>query len=74
MSDFRERLREELEELDEKIEKLKTFVEDKEGVFQTLPALDRQLMFIQLTTMSNYGALLATRISLIDSKTEEPKE
>ena len=32
--------------------------------FKLLPAIERQLLYIQISTMSTYGATLSTRIDL----------
>jgi len=57
-----EKLQKELDELDKKSKKLEKFMETDE--FAELNDMERQLMYIQLTTMSTYGATLYTRIGI----------
>lgn len=63
---FIDRMEIELSMLDEKLAKLQEFV--KGDIFKTLTALEQQLMFIQMSTMSTYGATLSTRIDLAKGK------
>ena len=57
-----EELQEELDTLDNKSKALEKFIETE--VFHKLSDMERQLMYIQLTTMSTYGAILYTRIGI----------
>jgi len=66
-----DRMEDELKELDEKLLKLDTFTKEKEGVFSKLPGSDRQLLYIQMSTMSTYGATLSMRISIAKAKAED---
>jgi len=63
---FLARMEVELHQLDEKVEKLQEFVQGE--VFETLPAIEKQLLYIQVSTMSTYGATLSTRIDLAKNK------
>jgi len=63
---FLSRMVVELEELDKKIEKLQEFTEGE--VFKELSAIEKQLLYIQVSTMSTYGATLSTRIDITRSK------
>ena len=63
---FLSRMIVELAELDSKIEKLQEFTEGE--VFTALPAIEKQLLYIQVSTMSTYGATLSTRIDITKSK------
>ena len=57
-STFLERMEVELTQLDYKVAKLQKFTQGK--VFETLPAIEKQLLYIQVSTMSTYGATLST--------------
>ena len=63
---FIDKMEIEIRQLDDKIDKLQEFT--KGDVFKTLSSMERQLMYIQVSTMSTYGATLATRISLAKGK------
>ena len=63
---FIDRMEIEIRQLDDKIDKLQEFT--RGDVFKTITPLEQQLMFIQVSTMSTYGATLATRISLAKGK------
>ena len=59
---FIDRMEDELHELDDKLIKAQKFT--KTDVFKALTGLERQLLYIQISTMSTYGATLSTRIDL----------
>ncbi len=63
---FMDRMDIELAMLDEKLAKLNEFV--KGDVFKTITPLEQQLLFIQMSTMSTYGATLSTRIGIARGK------
>ncbi len=61
MQDFQQRVIDEKSELDNKIDKLATFVDSDK--FETLSAKDRSLLYQQLNIMINYSAILGARIA-----------
>ncbi len=63
---FIDRMEIELKLLDENLVKLTEFT--KGEIFKTVTPLEQQLMYIQISVMSTYGATLATRISLAKGK------
>jgi len=63
---FIDRMDIELHQLDEKIGKLQEFIRGE--TFEPLPAIEKQLLYIQVSTMSTYGATLSTRIDIIKNK------
>lgn len=63
MSDFKDRLLTEKSELDEKIEKLSTFVNSEK--IDTIDPKQKQLLNQQLPAMQSYSDILAQRIGLL---------
>lgn len=61
MKDFQQRVKDEKIELDGRIERLLSFMEDE--IFDSLPLVERDLMFIQCKAMREYSAILGKRIS-----------
>lgn len=61
MSDFRQRLFDEYDELKRKIEKLKTFILGDQ--FESLPDYDRADLKEQLKHMEEYFSVLSRRVS-----------
>jgi len=61
MSDFKERLIQEQKDLQEKIEKLDSFLESNE-FFEKLNKGEQDLLTIQLYAMRTYNTVLLTRI------------
>lgn len=59
--DFRERVRQEKRELDEKRTKLATFM--AAGGFGNLPDIERQCLYNQAEAMNRYSQVLAYRIA-----------
>ena len=68
---FLDRMEIELRQLDDRIIKLQVFIEG--DVFGSLSSIEKQLLYIQVSTMSTYGATLSTRISITREK-EVPNE
>ena len=62
MQDHQLRVVEELEALDEKIEKLVEFMH--KDIYPTLSAVDQGLVMVQLVAMENYSEALGRRIEL----------
>ena len=60
-----DRMKEELSALDEKIGKAQEFV--KSDKFKTITSLEQQMLYMQISTMSTYGAILHTRITLVEN-------
>ena len=60
---YYERIRNEKQDLDDKIEKLRAFIWDGNKVFEALPMVDVDLMMTQLHTMRQYSEILGKRIS-----------
>ena len=72
MSDFKKRLDTEFEELDERIIKLKSFLDGDK-----ITNIDKDqltLLGIQLQAMETYRSCLTARISRLDNKDREPIE
>jgi len=69
---FIDRMDIELHQLDERITKLQEFIQEE--VFKTLPAIEQQLLYIQVSTMSTYGATLSTRIDIARNKEASNEE
>ena len=65
---FINRMEEELAELDDRMAKLKKFLET--DTYKGLPTMERQLLNIQVSTMSVYGATLYTRLDLVKARLE----
>lgn len=63
MSDFKERLNVEFKELNEKIEKLNTFL--RSDVINTIEENQRHLLSIQLASMETYLQCLDSRLQLL---------
>ena len=57
-----DRMEVELAELDKKVSSLGLFVATDK--FKELSPMEQQLLYIQISTMSTYGATLSTRIDL----------
>lgn len=73
MEPYQERVIEEKRELDDKIEKLKTFMNDE--VFDELPQKEKENMSIQLSAMFTYSSALKSRIEAFeeaDQTTQKP--
>ncbi len=60
-----DRMEKELSALDEKITKAQEFVASDK--FKTITSLEQQLLYMQISTMSTYGAILHTRITLVEN-------
>ena len=67
--DFINRMDLELHELDEKLVKAQKFTNTDK--FKALTGLEKQLLYIQISTMSTYGATLSTRIDLAKGYRDE---
>ena len=67
MSTFKERLIEEQADLNEKVEKLKAFIEGNK-VFITLPVEHQELLCRQFRYMSDYNLILLKRIKLLGNE------
>jgi len=63
MSDFKERLISELKELDDKINKLNSFLNTDK--FYELPIEQQELLSMQILVMMNYSVILTTRLRLL---------
>jgi len=61
MSTFKERLIDEKQQLDEKIEKLKSFIQSEN--FQKIEAVQMSLLNAQMFAMSTYSQILAERLA-----------
>lgn len=61
MSDFKTRLDDEKGQLDEKIEKLESFIESDK--LQVVAPIQQSLLKAQLLSMKTYSQILAERIS-----------
>ena len=59
MSDFRQRLKDELSELSEKTNKLESFTDTKE--FDKLSQIQKSLLIVQLNAMHTYCSCLYER-------------
>ena len=70
MSTFKERLIEEQADLNEKVEKLKSFIEGNK-VFITLSEEHQKLLCEQFRYMSNYNLILLKRIELLEQTEDE---
>lgn len=70
MSTFKERLIEEQADLNEKVEKLKEFIEGNK-VFITLPVEHQELLCEQFRYMSDYNLILLKRIELLEQTEDE---
>ena len=69
MSDHRERLKIEHEELDARLEKLHVFIQDSE-VYRSLPHVEREDLRDQLTVMRVYRNILRKRLArMFDEET-----
>ena len=66
MSNFKTRLLEEKQQLDERLEKLITF--QSTNLFSSLPIVQQCLLNIQAKAMSTYSQILLERIALIDNE------
>ena len=64
--DYIDRMDIELEELDKKIADLDKFIKEN-ATYQELDFISKQLMNLQLTSMSAYAGVLYTRIRLAKS-------
>ena len=67
--DFIDRMELELQELDDKLVKAQKFTNTDK--FKALTGLEKQLLYIQISTMSTYGATLSTRIDLAKGYRDE---
>ena len=70
MSTFKERLIKEQVDLNEKVEKLKEFIEGNK-VFITLPVEHQELLCEQFRYMSDYNLILLKRIELLEQTEDE---
>lgn len=70
MSTFKERLIKEQLDLNEKVEKLKEFIEGNK-VFITLPVEHQELLCRQFRYMSDYNLILLKRIELLEQTEDE---
>ena len=70
MSTFKERLIKEQLDLNEKIEKLKAFIEGNK-VFRTLPVEHQELLCKQFRYMSDYNLILLKRLELLEQTKDE---
>ena len=70
MSTFKERLIKEQVDLNEKVEKLKEFIEGNK-VFITLPVEHQELLCRQFRYMSDYNLILLKRIELLEQTEDE---
>ena len=66
---FIDRMEVELAELDKKIDSLGLFVATDK--FKELSPIEQQLLYIQMSTMSTYGATLSTRIDISKGKQDD---
>lgn len=64
MSDFKSRLIDEKQQLDEKITKLSNFQSSES--FQTIPVQQQTLLNIQVLAMATYSQVLTERIALLN--------
>ena len=67
--DFIDRMELELQELDDRLVKAQKFTAT--DIFKALTGLEKQLLYIQISTMSTYGATLSTRIDLAKGYRDE---
>lgn len=70
MSTFKERLIEEQADLNEKVEKLKQFIESNK-VFITLSVEHQELLCRQFRYMSDYNLILLKRLELLEQTEDE---
>jgi len=70
MSTFKERLIKEQADLNEKVEKLKEFIEGNK-VFITLPVEHQELLCRQFRYMSDYNLILLKRLELLEQTEDE---
>ena len=71
MKPHEQRVVDEKNELDAKIESLSKFIATS-GIYAALPRADRDLLDVQKFAMLNYSAVLAVRISRFPTTTELP--
>lgn len=64
MSDFKQRLIDEKDELKDKRDKLQNFIGSK--IYDELPKVGQSLLVIQLDVMNSYLSVLRSRISLLE--------
>ncbi len=57
------RMRNEKDELDTRIEKLRAFIWDDNQIFKELPMVDVDLLITQLHTMRQYSEILGKRLA-----------
>lgn len=63
MSDFKARLISELSELNKKVDKLNSFLNNDK--FLELPLVQQELLGMQLLVMTNYSVILSMRLRLL---------
>ena len=64
MSDFKQRLQVECDELREKVEKLQVFITGKK--FAEVDSFQQDLLIIQLSSMTTYLSILGMRLNNLD--------
>ena len=64
MSDFKSRLLQEQQELNERIDKLEDFINDSPA-FEKIPHAQQNLLVIQLPAMKAYAEVLNQRVALL---------
>ncbi|MBB1150264.1 hypothetical protein H4K35_09000 [Myroides sp. NP-2] len=64
MSDFKTRLKEEHEQLNDRVVKLQNYIESNDH-FKTLDNENQSLLIIQLSSMKTYKETLDRRISIL---------
>lgn len=66
MPDWQRRVRDEYRELEERRQKLATFINEAGGQYQSLGEWDRTALFLQLNYMNGYADVLRARIERFD--------
>lgn len=62
MTDYRERVKQELSDLSEKIYRLDMFIQLSD-IYLSLPEIEQKLLRQQLVAMMDYASILRTRIA-----------